>query len=375
VFTQDPGTGFTIWLTGMPLAGKHTAAKAVYERLRRIGKPAELLDGGEWEVFVGKAPGGTKEERDAITRRAGFLARMVTRAGGFAVVPQISPYREVRDQLRREIHRFLEVFVDAPVEALLARDTKGEYQKAIRGEIKNFIGITDPYEPPANPEVRVDSTRLSADDIATAVLEALVKEGALSPGDIGLARAPRKEPKAPTRKAPPSILFTAEMLKIPKVAPPAPKAESKAVPAKPDAKAAKAAPAKPGAKAAKAAPAKPDAKAAKAVPAKPDAKAAKAAAPAKPDTKQAKAAPVKAAPKALPPAKKPAKAAPAAKAKPGSVKSAPAKSAPVKSAPVKSAPVKSAPVKSAPVKSAPVKSAPVKAAAKTARAPAKGKKK
>ena len=219
MFGQNPGTGFTIWLTGMQGAGKRTLAREVVNRLKRLDKPVEYLDGPEWEVFVGRGPGGTKEERNALVRRAGFLARAITRAGGFPVVSHISPYRELREQLRREIGRFLEVFVDCPVETLLARDTRGEYQKAMRGEIKNFIGITDPYEPPGAPEVRYDSSKQSVDEGASMVLEALVREGVLAPADAGLARAPRKPEQRRAGRKPASILFTPEMLVLPKVAP------------------------------------------------------------------------------------------------------------------------------------------------------------
>ncbi|MFM2152844.1 MAG: putative adenylylsulfate kinase [Pseudomonadota bacterium] len=247
MYANDPGTGFTLWLTGMPLAGKHSLAKALTERLRRLEKPVELIDGGEWEVFLGAGPGSTKEERNAITRRAGFFARMVTRAGGFAVVPQIAPYREMRDQLRREIGRFVEVYVDCPFETLMARDTKGLYLKAVSGEFPNFIGVTDPYEYPYAPEVRVDTSKTSIDAAVMQILEALVHEGALSADEIGLDRAPRREPrKASKPSGPGTVLFTPEMLRMPRptlkpVVPAKPPTSAKvepkpAIPAKADAK-------------------------------------------------------------------------------------------------------------------------------------------
>ena len=217
MYAHDPGTGFTIWLTGMPLAGKRAVARALVERLRRLGRPVELLEGPEWAMFLGENPGATPEARKAICRRAGFLARMVTRAGGFAIVPLISPYRETREGLRREIGRFLEVYVDCPFETLIKRDTKGEYAAAMRGDITDFIGITDPYEPPAAPEVRLDTARSSPDESATRILEALVREGALPPGDIGLSAAPPKEVRKGSGKVPEPILFTAEMLRMPPV--------------------------------------------------------------------------------------------------------------------------------------------------------------
>lgn len=208
MFQHHPGHGFTIWITGMQGAGKHTLAREVVTRLQRLERPVEFLDGPEWQSFTGKPPGETQEERLAVIRRTGFLARSLTRAGGFAVVAQVSPYKEARDALRREIGRFLEVFVDCPIETLKERDPTGRYAKAERGEIPNFIGVTEPYEPPRAPEVWYDSSRQSVDDAATAVLEALVREGALKPDDVGLSRKPRK-PAGKKKKEPPRLIQAA----------------------------------------------------------------------------------------------------------------------------------------------------------------------
>ncbi len=235
MFGQETGSGFTIWLTGMQLAGKKTLAREIAGWLKRLEKPVESLEGAEWEQFIGRDPGDSTEERNAIVRRTGFVARAITRAGGFAVTSLVSPYRDVREQLRREIGRFLEVFVDCPIEALLDRDTKGEYQKAMRGEIKNFIGITDPYEPPTAPEVRYDSSAQTAEEGAALVIEALVREGVLTEAEAGLAHAPAKLEKHRPRRPPPSVLFTPEMLRLAK--------ESKAHARKPLAKEVKTEPA------------------------------------------------------------------------------------------------------------------------------------
>lgn len=234
MFAQHPGTGFTLWLTGMQGAGKRSLAREVANRLRRLGKPVELLEGADWDVFLGKGPGSSKEERNAIIRRNGFISRVITRAGGFAIVPQISPYRETREAMRREIGRFLEVFVDCPdIMVLMNRDTSGQYQKAMKGEIPNFIGITDPYEPPSAPEVRYDSSKQTVDDGAAMILEALVREGVLQPSDIGLSRMPKKkEEEKKGKKPPPNIQFTAANLVLPKAPPPKPE-PVKAAPAKP----------------------------------------------------------------------------------------------------------------------------------------------
>jgi adenylylsulfate kinase len=233
MFAQHPGNGFTIWLTGMQGAGKRSLAREVANRLRRLGKPVEMLEGADWDVFLGKGPGSTKEERNAIVRRNGFISRVITRAGGFAIVAQISPYRETREAMRREIGRFLEVFVDCPdIMVLMNRDTTGQYMKAMKGEIPNFIGITDPYEPPSMPEVRYDSSKQTVDDGAQLILEALVREGVLEPSDVGLSRMPSKKDKEKKpRKPPANIQFTAANLVLPKPAPPRPE-PVKAAPAK-----------------------------------------------------------------------------------------------------------------------------------------------
>jgi len=222
MFSQPAGSGYTVWFTGMQGAGKRTVAMEVANRLRLADRPVEVLAGDDWEIFIGKGPGATPEERNAVVRRAGFLARAITRAGGFALVPMVSPYREARDVVRREIGRFMEVFVDCPTETLMARDRTGLYLKALRGEIRNFIGVTDPYEPPAAPEVRIDTSRQSIDEAAAAVIEALVREGALQPGDAGMTRRPRKaDRRAGKRPAvPPPPIRLADTMALPPRAPP-----------------------------------------------------------------------------------------------------------------------------------------------------------
>lgn len=275
MYGEHTGTGMTVWLTGMQGAGKRSLAREVASRLRRMGKPVEVLDGPEWEKFIGKGPGTTKEDRNAIVLRAGFVARALTRAGGIVLVPQVSPYREIREALRRDIGRFIEVFVDCSIQALMDRDTSGQYERAMRGEIRNFIGVTDPYEPPAMAEVRYDSSKQRIDDGADEVMEALVREGVLEPSDLGLTSLePKPKPKK-SKKAPEPILFAAEALTLPapSAREPEPEPAPVAVPrAEPKAAPPRAAPAKAPAKQSSKAPAakKPAAK----VAARPVAKAA-----------------------------------------------------------------------------------------------------
>lgn len=216
MFVQPRG-GFTIWITGMQASGKSTLASAIVEQLRRLDKPVELLEGEEWEQFIGQGPGETKEEREALTRRSGFIARAITRAGGIAVVVQVSPSRELRDQLRREIGRFLEVFVDCEFETLLKRDKSDLYRRALKREVLNVIGVDYPYDMPMNPDVRYDSAKQTPEQGAAAVIARLNYEGALTDEEVRSLHLPEvaeEKPKSRSKKTPVSILFTPEMLKL-----------------------------------------------------------------------------------------------------------------------------------------------------------------
>src|SRR3979411_3024584 len=138
--------GFVVWFTGLSGAGKSTIAGALKEELERRGRHVELLDGDEVRTHLSKGLGFSKEDRDTNIRRIGYVAKLVSRSGGVAITAAISPYREVRDELRAQTPGFVEVFVRAPIDTLVERDTKGLYKKAIAGEIANFTGVNDPYE-------------------------------------------------------------------------------------------------------------------------------------------------------------------------------------------------------------------------------------
>jgi adenylylsulfate kinase len=177
--------GFTLWVTGMSGSGKSTLATQLGQRLRSIGRAVEVLDSddlGKYNLSIGLD--ATKDERNADTRRLGFLARMLSRNGVITVVASTSPHRESRDQNRREIGRFVEVFADAPVEALIARDPKGQYKKAIAGDLQNFIGITAPYEPPTHAEVIVKTHAEKVDQSVQQVLQSLLDLGYLKPAEV-----------------------------------------------------------------------------------------------------------------------------------------------------------------------------------------------
>jgi adenylyl-sulfate kinase len=149
--------GFTIWFTGLSGAGKSTLANLLEPELKARGCKVEILDGDVIRTNLSKGLGFSKEDRDTNIRRIGFVCNLLARNEVVAVAAAISPYREVRDELRREMQNFIEVYVECPISVLAERDVKGLYKKALAGEIKNFTGIDDPYEPPDNPEVTVHS--------------------------------------------------------------------------------------------------------------------------------------------------------------------------------------------------------------------------
>jgi adenylyl-sulfate kinase len=155
--------GFTLWFTGLSGAGKSTISERIYDRLKTEGAKVELLDGDIVRTHLSKGLGFSKEDRDTNVRRIGFVSELLSRNGVIALVAAISPYREIREEVRGRIGNFVEVYVHCPIEVLADRDVKGLYRKALAGEIDSFTGVSDPYEPPANPEVAVDSSKESVD--------------------------------------------------------------------------------------------------------------------------------------------------------------------------------------------------------------------
>ncbi|MER3406770.1 MAG: adenylyl-sulfate kinase, partial [Chloroflexota bacterium] len=165
--------GVTIWLTGLSGAGKSTLAQRLEAELRRRGRFAEVLDGDVVRTHLSKGLGFSKEDRDTNIRRIAFVAHLLTRNGATVIVAAISPYREVREEARRMIGRFVEVYVKCPLEELVRRDVKGLYARALRGEIPNFTGVSDPYEEPLAPEVIVETDRETVDESVTKIIAAL----------------------------------------------------------------------------------------------------------------------------------------------------------------------------------------------------------
>src|ERR1043165_639979 len=165
--------GFTLWFTGLSGAGKTTLARLVETELRNRGSRVEVLDGDIIRTNLSKGLGFSKEDRDTNIRRIGFVCNLLTRNGVVAIAAAISPYREVRDELRRDIGSFVEVYVSCPISVLAERDVKGLYKKALAGEIKNFTGVDDPYESPTSPEVVVHSDLETPEESLAKILSRL----------------------------------------------------------------------------------------------------------------------------------------------------------------------------------------------------------
>ena len=147
------GRGMTVWLTGLSSAGKSTLGQALYDRLWAMGHKVEMLDGDTIRRNLCKGLGFSKEDRDENIRRIGFVAELLTRNGVVVLVSAISPYRSVREEVRRQIGSFVEVYVNSPLAVCERRDVKGLYRRARSGQLPGFTGVDDPYEPPENPEV------------------------------------------------------------------------------------------------------------------------------------------------------------------------------------------------------------------------------
>lgn len=174
-------TGFTVWFTGLSGAGKTTLAAALVGELGRRGLKLEVLDGDEVRTNLSKGLGFSKEDRDTNIRRIGYVARLLARNGAGVIAAVISPYREVRNEVRGSIEAegaaFIEVFVKCPVDVLAERDVKGLYKKALAGEIKEFTGVSDPYEEPLDPEVVVETDRETIEQSARKVIDELLRRG------------------------------------------------------------------------------------------------------------------------------------------------------------------------------------------------------
>lgn len=173
-------TGFVVWLTGMSGTGKTTLANYLAPRLRQVGKNTEILDEAPLAEELWGTVGDTKDDRIVAIRRIGALAQMLGRNNVAVLVAAVSPYKAGREENRRAIGRYVEVYVDCPTDKLIERDSTGRYKKALGGEIPNFIGITEPYEPPTSPEVTIHSDAETVEEGGRRVLQSLFDLGYLN---------------------------------------------------------------------------------------------------------------------------------------------------------------------------------------------------
>jgi adenylylsulfate kinase len=176
------GRGFTLWFTGLSGSGKTTISEIVEHELRNRVRKVEVLDGDIVRTNLSKGLGFSREDRDTNVLRIGFVADLLTRNGVGVIVSAISPFKEVRDQVRHNIGEdFIEIFVDAPLEVCAERDVKGLYKKAFSGEIPQFTGVSDPYEAPETPELHIKTDEEDAQESAKRVIDHLEKLGHLTP--------------------------------------------------------------------------------------------------------------------------------------------------------------------------------------------------
>jgi len=182
-----------LWFTGLSGSGKTTLARAIEGILRARGLKVEVLDGDVVRTNLSKGLGFSKEDRDINIKRIGFVCKLLSRNGVVAIGSAISPYREVRDFVRQDIGRFVEVYCRCPMEVLIERDVKGLYKKALGGEIENFTGVSDPYEEPLNPEVVVHSDRETPGESVARILTKLEELGYIPPSEEDQAYSAEEE--------------------------------------------------------------------------------------------------------------------------------------------------------------------------------------
>jgi adenylylsulfate kinase len=195
-----PIQGFTLWLTGMSGAGKTTLVDYIAARMRQVGRAVEVLDENDLADDYWGGTADTKEERNIGVRRMGLVANLLTRNHVATLVASVSPYKGAREDNRRLIGRYLEVYVDCPTEKLIQRDSTGKYKKALAGEIPNFVGITEPYEPPSSPEVTIRSDVETIESGALRIFQALLDMGHVTGDELRVITGKRMRANPPAKK-------------------------------------------------------------------------------------------------------------------------------------------------------------------------------
>lgn len=174
-------TGFTIWFTGLSGSGKSTLSEIIEKRLRERGRNVEVLDGDIVRTNLSKGLGFSREDRDTNIKRIAFVCGLLTRNGVICISAAIAPYREARDWARKEIGNFVEVYVKCPIEICRQRDVKGLYKLADEGKIKEFTGVSDPYEEPEQPELVVETDKETIEESVNRIFARLEELGYLEP--------------------------------------------------------------------------------------------------------------------------------------------------------------------------------------------------
>ena len=191
--------GFTLWFTGLSGSGKSTLAREVEGALLERGLKVEVLDGDIIRTNLSKGLGFSQEDRDINIRRIGFVCNLLTRNDVVAIAAAISPYKAIRNENRKMIGRFVEIYCECPLDVLEDRDVKGLYKKARAGEIKGFTGIDDPYEAPEKPEVVIDSSKESVEESAAKILRTLELMGYIPPSGEETEYTPEEEEEIKAR--------------------------------------------------------------------------------------------------------------------------------------------------------------------------------
>ena len=177
-----PAPGVTVWLTGLPSAGKSTLASALADRLRQSGRAVELLDGDDVRAHLADGLGFSRADRHTQVTRVGYVAELLASNSVIVLVPVIAPYEDSREAVRHHHASlgtsYLQVYLSTPVEVCARRDVKGLYAKAFRGEIRSMTGVDDPYETPSDPDLSIDTSAVDLDG-AVAQIDALLRERGL----------------------------------------------------------------------------------------------------------------------------------------------------------------------------------------------------